>query len=102
MASAIIVMITTGSYVLFNVTNYTNQISDFESASASGLITEAEKLASIKEVLAGVDPSQSIGLLIVMTILPCLFMLISNYLYQKNYKLDEKEYDRICKELNNK
>ena len=102
MASAIIVMITTGSYVLFNVTNYTNQISDFESASASGLITETEKLASIKEVLAGVDPSQSIGLLIFMTILPCLFMLISNYLYQKNYKLDEKEYDRICKELNNK
>ena len=102
MASAIIVMLTTGSYVLFNVTSYTNQISDFESASASGLISEADKLASIKEVLASVDPSQSIGLLVVMTILPCIFMLISNYLYQKNYKLDEKEYDRICKELNNK
>ena len=100
MASALIVMITTGSYVLFNVTNYTNQISDFESASASGLISETEKLNSIKEVLASVDSNQSIGLLVVMTIVPCIFMLISNYLYQKKYTLDEKEYARICEELN--
>ena len=99
MASAIIVMITTGSYLLFGVTNYTNQISNYESLSALGTISEVEKLASIQSVIAGVESSQSIGLLICMTILPCAFMLISNMLYQKNYKLDEEEYDRICKEL---
>lgn len=99
MASAIIVMITAGSYLLFGVTNYTNQISDYESLSALGTITEAEKLISIQNVISGVEPSQSFGLLIFMTIVPCAFMLISNMLYQKHYKLDEEEYDRICKEL---
>ena len=99
MASAIIVMITTGSYLLFGVTTYTNQISNFESASALGTISEAEKLTSIQNVIAGVDSGQSFGLLIFMTIVPCAFMLISKMLYQKHYKLDEEEYDRICKEL---
>ena len=99
MASAIIVMITTASYVIFGVTNYTNQISDLESAAAIGTITEADKLSSIQELISGVGKTQSIGLLLCMTILPCALMLISNVLYQKKYKLDEAEYARICKEL---
>ena len=99
MASAVIVMITTGSYVLFGVTNYTNQISDLESAAAMGMITEAEKLTSIQNVLGNVGNGQSVGLLLCMTILPCVLMLLSNYLYQKKYKLDEAEYERICKEI---
>lgn len=102
MASAIVVMITTASYVIFGVTNYTNQISDFESAAAIGTITEAEKLASIQSLISGVGEGQSIGLLLCMTILPCALMLISNILYQKKYKLDEAEYARICKELENR
>lgn len=102
MASAIIVMITTVSYVIFGVTNYTNQISDFESAAAIGTITETEKLTSIQQLISGVGNGQSIGLLLCMTILPCALMLISNVLYQKKYKLDEAEYARICKELENR
>ena len=102
MASAIIVMITTGSYVLFGVTNYTNQISELESAAAAGVITETEKLTSIQSVLGNVGNGQSIALLLCMTILPCILMLLSNYLYQKKYKLDEAEYERICKEIENR
>ena len=99
MASAVIVMITTVSYILSGVTNYTNKISDFESAAASGLITEAEKLASIQNVVGQANEGQKLILLLCMTILPCALMLISNFLYQKKYKLDEAEYERICKEL---
>lgn len=102
MASAIIVMITTASYVIFEVTNYTNQISDLESAAAIGTITEVEKLRSIQTLIEGVGNGQSIGLLLCMTIIPCALMLISNVLYQKKYKLDEAEYARICKELENR
>ena len=29
-------------------------------------------------------------------------MLISNMLYQKHYTLDEEEYERICKEIEQK
>ena len=99
MASAIIVMITTGSYILSDVTSYTNQISDFERAAATGAITEAEKLSSIQGVVGNVSDNQKLILLLCMTILPCILMLVSNFLYQKKYKLDEAEYARICKEL---
>ncbi len=99
MSSAIVVIITTASYILSGVTNYTNQISDLESAAALGTITEAEKLSTIQTLIGGVEKGQSLTLLLCMTILPCALMLISNYLYQKKYKLDEAEYARICKEL---
>jgi Na+/melibiose symporter-like transporter len=35
-------------------------------------------------------------LLILMTVLPCLMMVISYMLYLKHYILDEDEYVRIC------
>ena len=99
MASAFIVVITTGSYILSGVVNFTNQISDLESAAAVGTITEAEKLEAIQSVVGGVGEGQKLLLLLCMTILPCVLMLLSNILYQKKYKLDETEYARICKEL---
>ena len=70
-----------------------------ESAAAMGAIGEAEKLASIQSVMAGVSEGQKMILLLCMTILPCVLMLVSNFLYQKKYKLDEDEYARICAEL---
>ena len=99
MASAVIVLITTGSYILSGVVRITNNISDLESAAAMGAITEAEKLQSIQSVISGVSENQKLVLLLCMTILPCILMLLSNFLYQKKYKLDEAEYARICKEL---
>ena len=85
--------------MLFGVTDITNRISNLESAAANGTITEAAKLSSIETVMAGVQSSQSTGLLICMTVLPCVLMLISYFLYQKKYTLDEEEYERICNEL---
>ena len=99
MSSALIVVITSVSYMIFGVTNYTNQISDLESAAASGMMSEAEKLNAIEGVISGVGNGQTVGLLICMTILPCVLMLISYFLYKKYYKLDEEEYDRICREI---
>lgn len=97
MGSALVVVITSVSYILFGVTNYTNQISDLESAAASNLITEAEKLSSIESVIAGVQSGQSNGLLLCMVVIPFLLMFASYLLYRKHYILDEEEYDRICK-----
>lgn len=96
MGSALVVVITYVSYMLFGVTNYTNQISDLESAAASGLITEAQKLSSIESVIAGIQGNQSSGLLLCMVVLPFGLMLTSYLLYRKHYILDEEEYDRIC------
>lgn len=99
MASAVVVAMTSASYLIFGVTGYTNQISAFESAAAAGTITEAEKLASISQVLAGVDRGQTLGLLLCMVLFSWVLMLLSYFLYKKRYKLDEEEYDRICAQL---
>ena len=99
LASALTVVIASASYIIFGVTDYTNQISSLESAAASGVISEAEKLSSITAVLGGVGNGQALGLLLFMTVLPFAFMLVSHLLYKKHYKLDEDEYERICAEL---
>jgi len=102
MASAVVVAVTSASYIIFGVTDYTNRISSFESAAAAGTITEAEKLSAISEVIGSVSSSQTLGLLIAVTVLPFVLMLISHLLYQKKYTLDEDEYEQICKELENR
>ncbi len=99
LASALVAALTSLSYILFGVTGVTNQISAFESAASAGTITEAEKLASIEGVIAGVAPWQTTGLFICITLLPLAFMLAAYFIYKKKYTLDEPEYDRICNEL---
>lgn len=72
-----------------------------------GLPTVEQKLAEISGIIfgttggkyGGVQAGQSTGLLITMTVAPCVLMLLSYYLYKKKYKLDEEEYDRICRDL---
>jgi len=100
LASALTVVIASATYMLAGVTKYTNQISTFENAAASGQMSESDKLAAIHELLGGVSHSQSVGLLLVMTVLPYALMVLSYKLYLRRYKLDEAEYDRICGELN--
>ena len=56
-------------------------------------------MTAISDIIKSVEPGQSLGLLIFMTVIPCALMLISNYLYQKKYTLDEAEYNRICQAI---
>ena len=99
LASALTVIIATGTYMLTGVTQYTNRISSLENAAAAGHITEAEKLSQIQELLTGVTHEQSLGLLLVMVVVPLVLLVITYILYIRHYKLDEPEYDRICAEL---
>ncbi len=99
LGSAVIVVITTLTYVISGVTGYTNQISSLENQASSGAITEEAKLSAIDKVIAGAGNSQTFALLIIMTVLSCALMLISYFLYVKHYTLDEKNYDKICREI---
>ncbi len=157
LGGALIVVITTVTYLLFNVTDTTNQISDYEmkAQKAQQVVVEGmaleqsgdEKLATvlkeikeqelgvfmtdiseddlkavvvkndedklnevldkvdkaklinIDDVLSKVESGQTVGLLLTMVILSFVFMLLTYVLYMKHYKLDEPEYERICKEL---
>ena len=99
LASALTVAIAYLTYVSFHILQNTNGISDLETQANENLITEAVKNQKITELLQGVVPSQSQGLLLVMTILPFVLLFLSYILYKKHYILDEPEYDRICREL---
>ena len=99
LASALIVLITNASYIIFGVTGYTNRISEFENQCARKLITESEKISSMSGVISGIEPGKTLALLLCMVVIPCALMLVSYVLYKKHYKLDEDEYARICSEL---
>lgn len=99
LASALIILITNMSYIIFGVTKYTGSISELENQCARNLITETDKISQIDSVIKGIAPGQTLALLLCMAIIPCLLMLTSYFLYKKHYKLDEDEYARICAEL---
>ena len=99
LASAVCVAFTSLSYIIFKLTDYTNQISTYESQAAQGAITDEEKSTLIESVITSAGNGQIIGLLIVMVAISLIFMSASYILYKKHYKLDEDEFDRICKEL---
>ena len=99
MASALTVAIANITYIAFNIIEYTNGISELEQAANAGDITGEAKAEAITSLLQGVQHSQTTGLLLVMTVVPCALMFLSYILYKKHYKLDEDEYNRICKEL---
>ena len=99
MAAALVIALTSLTYILCGVTGTTNQISELENAAAKGLLTEVEKLAAIDNVIASVSAGQTNSLFLCMTLLPFALMIISYVLYQRKYTLDEAEYTRICAEL---
>ena len=99
LSSALVVLLTSVTYLIFGVTGITNQISSLERETSLGLITEVEKLSSINGVLSGVSKIQTTGLMLVMGILPAVLMTAAYALYKKHYILDEDEYDRILVEL---
>ena len=98
-ASAVSVLIASLSYMIFKVTDFTNQISTYENQAERGVITSEERSGLIAQVIANVTDTQRVGLLIFMTVVPCLMMIVCCALYRKFYILDEEKYEKICEEL---
>ena len=102
MSSALTVAIANLTYITFGILKYTNGISQYEQAANAGTMSAEEKADAITQLLSGVQNGQSLGLLVVMTVLPFLLMYASYVLYNKKYILDEAEYEHICAELENR
>ncbi len=102
LASALVVIITSVVYMVLNVTDYTNVISEQERLANAGTITDIEKAEAISAKLGSVTSAETIGLLLFISLVPLVIMFASYVLYKKKYKLDEAEYERICKELEKK
>lgn len=99
LSSAVTVLFATVCYIVFGITGYTNGISDFENAAASGAISEAEKLQGITEILAGAKGGECLRLLVAMTVVPCILLLLSAFIYNRKYRIDEGMYDDMLAEL---
>ena len=69
------------------------------SAASLGEIAEAEKLAQIDTIVSSIQPGQSRGLLLCLTVLPFVLMYACFVLYKKHYILDEDKYAEVCAEL---
>ena len=102
MGSAMVVAITSLTYIAFSVTEKTNQISSFEQQAQVGQITDAARMEGIRGVIASVSSGQTKGLILSMVLIPLFFGFASYILYQKLYKLDEKTYEDICRQLEKK
>ena len=96
LASAIIIAFTSITYIICRVTDVTNSIQTIDT---NVELTAEEKALEISNLLNGVDSSQKLLMLLLMTIVPFVLMFISFILYMKKYELTEKEYDRIVEEL---
>ncbi len=99
MGSAIVVALTSLTYLIFHVTEKTNAIAHFEQQAQLGAITDTARMEGIKEVINGVHAGQTTGLMLAMVLIPLVFGFISYLLYQKHYKLDERTYEDICAQL---
>lgn len=86
-------------YLLVGVLDVTNRISDIENAASKNLITMAEKTSQIEGIIAGVPASQSIALLLFLTLLPAAGILTAYIFYKKYIILDEEYYEKITKEI---
>ena len=102
MGSAIVVALTSLTYLIFRVTEKTNAIADFEQQAQLGTITDSARMEGIKGVISTVSNDQTTGLLMAMVLIPLVFGFISYLLYQRYYKLDEKTYQEICEQLEQK
>ena len=102
LASAITVLIATGSYMIFGIINFTNSISFYENENARNLISEGEKLTLISDLLKSATSGEANALLLVMTLLPCTLMLIAAFIYLKRYKIDEEYYEMLCIKIETK
>ena len=87
------------AFLLTGLTQFTNQIADFENRAEQGLISGAQKTAGIETVLAGIPAGKSTALLFCITIVPSLLALVAYHLYNKKYTITEARYDEILGDL---
>lgn len=99
MASALFKLITMITYLGIGILAITNGISDLENQANMQQITEEAKISGINQILASADPSMAGILRCVMCLLPIILITASYIILRKKSTIDEKEYDRMVKEI---
>ena len=79
--------------------NITEQISDIKLDVSQGIIDATEETTKIEELLQTATDGQMLGLSIAMTIVPIILLLASHLIIKKKYIIDEKLYDQMVAEI---
>lgn len=93
---ASLILIVSGIYAV------SQNISKLEVDISTGAIGREEALTLADNFIESVQPYQTLILRLGMVLIPLLVMFISYIIIRAKYKIDEKEYERICNELKNK
>ncbi len=93
---ASLILIVSGIYAV------SQNISKLEVDISTGTIERDEALKLADRFISEVEPGQTFILRLGMVLIPLLVMFISYFIIRAKYKIDEKEYERICTELKNK
>lgn len=91
-----LILIVSGIYLT------SQKISNMETEVNQGTMQKEEVLVKADQYLSTVEGWQHMALRAGMVVIPVVTILIAYFLLRKKYRLDEKEYDRIVKELSKK
>ncbi len=91
--AASLILIVSGIYAV------SQNISALEVEVGKGTMTGAEALRRADDIIATVEPVQTLILRIGMVAIPLLVMIASWIIIKKGYKIDEKEYARMVAEI---
>ncbi|MCQ2597452.1 MAG: glycoside-pentoside-hexuronide (GPH):cation symporter [Treponema sp.] len=91
---ASLILIVSGIYAV------SQNISKLEVEISTGVLGKEEALSLADQFISQVEPYQTFILRLGMVFIPLLVMSVSYVIIRTKYKIDEKEYERICEELN--
>ncbi len=74
-------------------------ISALETEVGAGTLDSDTALTMADGFIASVQPSQTLTLRAGMVFVPLITIILAYVIIRKKYKIDEKEYERIVKEL---
>ena len=99
MGSSIVKAIETVALIALGIDLLAEDISEQVQLNALGRNDESTMLTNINNILADATDGTDQWVIVCMAVFPILFILASFILYMKKFKIDEKEYDRICEEI---
>ena len=91
--AASLILIISGIYAV------SQNISELEVQIGSGAIGRETALAQADSIIATVESGQTLMLRIGMVAIPLIVMIASRLIMKKGYMIDEKEYERMIKEI---
>ena len=102
MSSALQKLLTMIVYLAIGMLSITNGISDYEKQANLGLISEQQKLAGINGIIQSADSYMAVVLRLVIVFVPIIFMSVGYIIMKRKTKIDEKEYERMLEEIENR